>query len=328
MSYSHWAGCSACVYEAHLVRVMVESCFPSDLLHGWSAYYWRWSMEVSSVPCIWTLQFSASEPCQCQLHTLRCSEAGCVCVVMVTFYVSQAVLLSSPRGWVCWAASACVSGSKSPGALHKPSSFLFGGRVPRHLEHHRSCQSSRTGEKMGTGHSLQSRALHQGRTMVRGCSNVPAPSVWLTSCSPGHRALWTGIWISHKGNSSMYYFWISLPIRGMRVFPAYHLSSPLSMSSFPPLNLRILWCPNSHWNKRAFLCFRRPGPLPLTSLFSRFVLRAGVRTSAVRVQWPGALSLEGGWSCHPCRASVNMWRRHTTGGSAGWGEALSGWSIL
>ena len=209
-----------------------------------------------------------------------------------------------------------------------PALSCLGGRVPRHLEHHRSCQSSRTGEKMGTGHSLQSRALHQGRTMVRGCSNVPAPSVWLTSCSPGHRALWTGIWISHKGNSSMYYFWISLPIRGMRVFPAYHLSSPLSMSSFPPLNLRILWCPNSHWNKRAFLCFRRPGPLPLTSLFSRFVLRAGVRTSAVRVQWPGALSLEGGWSCHPCRAFVNMWRRHTTGGSAGWGEALSGWSIL
>lgn len=47
--------------------------------------------------------------------------------------------------------------------LHKPSSFLFweeGPQTSRALWVH---QSSRTGEKMGTGHSLQSRALCQGR---------------------------------------------------------------------------------------------------------------------------------------------------------------------
>lgn len=34
VSHCHRAGCSACVYEAHLARVLVESCFPSDLLPG------------------------------------------------------------------------------------------------------------------------------------------------------------------------------------------------------------------------------------------------------------------------------------------------------
>lgn len=184
------------------------------------------------------------------------------------------------------------------------------------------------------GLGIPSNHVHcsRGGTMVRRCSNIPTPSVWLTSLSPGHRALWTGFWISHKGNSSMYCFWTSLPIRGIRVFPVYHLSSPSSMSSCPPLNLRILWCPNSHWNKRAFLCFRQPDPLPLTSLFSRFVPWLGVRrTSAVRVQWPVVLSLEGDGPATPaghlstCGGATQQQRTVCVGGSTQWVEQPVTW---
>ena len=136
-------------------------------------------MEASSVQC--SCQ-SLPLACQCRLHTLTCSEAGCTyCCDGYFLCVTNCTLLFPTRvsmlGCIClclwlkvW--SSCTS----------PALSCFGRRVPRHLEHYGSCQSSRTGEKMGTGRS-------RGGTMVRRCSNIPTPSVWLTSLSPGHRAL-------------------------------------------------------------------------------------------------------------------------------------------
>ena len=58
----------------------------------------------------------------------------------------------------------CLSLAQSPlEQLHKPSSSLFWEEDPQTSRALWVHQSSRTGEKVGTGHPLQSRALCQGR---------------------------------------------------------------------------------------------------------------------------------------------------------------------
>ena len=118
-------------------------------------------MDASSVQCS---RQSLPSACQCRLHTLTCSEAGCTCCCDGYFLcVTNCTLLFPTRVSMLGCICLCLWLKVPWSSCTSPALSCFGRRVPRHLEHYGSHQSSRTGEKMGTGHSLQSRALCQGR---------------------------------------------------------------------------------------------------------------------------------------------------------------------
>lgn len=127
VSYCPWAGCSACVCEAHLARVQSSPASrvivgPDDLpiIEGGT-----WKPPLFSAAVSLSLQ-----PVSAGFTHSRALRLGAHTVVTVTFYVSQTALFSSPRGWVCWAASACVSGSKSGAAAQAQLFPVLGGGSP------------------------------------------------------------------------------------------------------------------------------------------------------------------------------------------------------
>lgn len=182
-------------------------------------------------------------------------------------------LCSSPREGEILAASACVSGSRSPGAAAGPALSCFGEEGPKTSRALWVHQSSRTGEKMGTGHSLAIMcALCQGRDYGETMLNVPTPSVWLTSLTWAQGTLnWFLDFI--KGTIHVLTSEPVSPSGGIRVFPVYHLSHHHRQCRHSPLNLENLLKSSFTLEQKSFSCFRQPDPLPLTSLFAICALR-------------------------------------------------------
>lgn len=139
---------------------------------------------------------------------------------------------------------------------------------PQQSEHwaHSPVLSLPPQQKLGAGSSLPSCGiLPREGPHWKDVTNIPI------SLNEAHfmltwvQSLLTGFQVYHKRDQSMYRWLNQGHHERNKHFLFCHLSWSPSLSLFPSfLNLEILGCSNSHWNKSAFLCFRQPPSSPFT----------------------------------------------------------------